>query len=290
MESLMSDISENIPIEFGRGLIGISLAMDFIMKYFKKGNPDYVLDDIDAVLYKSLDISNFKKFMNLGLVSEGLFYISVHLKYGIVNDYKKRLYEKKAISLLEYIYTNRQNKWFAEEYPGLLFCNEFFFLYSLCLMYEQGIYQTRIEHICKEIIIELFASIPSLHYNRLIRLFLVSKIINVVKVTHVWDEYFELLRGNISVKYLIEEECSRNRLYLSDGLTGIYIMLYMINRLRNTTVFELNWDYYTALILNNKSLISLRNNTTISTGIGINGYWGINYLLKTISKKNLYQL
>ena len=157
-------------------------------------------------------------------------------------------------------------------------------------MYEQGIYQTRIEHICKEIIIELFASIPSLHYNRLIRLFLVSKIINVVKVTHVWDEYFELLRGNISVKYLIEEECSRNRLYLSDGLTGIYIMLYMINRLRNTTVFELNWDYYTALILNNKSLISLRNNTTISTGIGINGYWGINYLLKTISKKNLYQL
>ena len=95
MESLMSDISENIPIEFGRGLIGISLAMDFIMKYFKKGNPDYVLDDIDAVLYKSLDISNFKKFMNLGLVSEGLFYISVHLKYGIVNDYKKRLYEKK---------------------------------------------------------------------------------------------------------------------------------------------------------------------------------------------------
>ena len=55
IEDVLSKVSDKTPIEFPRGLLGISFALDIILHFFKPGNPDSVLNDLDAVIYKSLD-------------------------------------------------------------------------------------------------------------------------------------------------------------------------------------------------------------------------------------------
>ena len=120
-DDLLSKVSGKTPIELTRGLLGIALALDFIMCYFKPGNPDIVLDDVDAVIYKNLDKGRDMKPLDLPLAVEGLFYLSMHLKYGIRCSSKRRIYCRKAINLLNDICLAMPIDFFQEPIPFNMF-------------------------------------------------------------------------------------------------------------------------------------------------------------------------
>ena len=91
INDMLSKVSDRTPIEFPRGLLGIAFALDVIMHYFKPGNPDNVLDDLDAVIYKSLFKESNKQPIDMNLAVEALFYFSLHLKLGIRSKVKHRI-------------------------------------------------------------------------------------------------------------------------------------------------------------------------------------------------------
>lgn len=184
VDDVLTKVSDKTPVEFSRGLLGIAFALDIIMHYFKPGNPDYVLDDMDALIYKSLDKGRDRKPLDENLAVEGLFYLSMHLKYGIRNTTKHRIYADKAMQLLNDLCITLPVNFFQEPIPCNVFNRSFFLLYAIGNLYEQNIGRQRIEHICDDLIYELGANVPIFHFNRLERCFLVIRLISLGCAKH----------------------------------------------------------------------------------------------------------
>jgi hypothetical protein len=282
INDLLSKIDNNTAVEFSRGLLGIGLAVDFILKFYKDGNPDYVLEDIDAIIYRSLDMNDHKKNIDVDIAAEGLLYIVLHIKYGIKGKTKKEIFVKKAISLLEHVYAEKQNNFFHESVPSQLFTKEFFLLYSIASLFEQGYYTDRIVHICNELIYELSSSTPILQFNRLVRAFLVSKIVSTIKgISTLWNEFAELQIRQISIDQLINNECKNMQLNLSDGLTGVYLLMEQINKCYPYPIFNISWDYYYKKVQNSLIKERIQKDDIQLYDMGINGFWGVNYCVDT---------
>lgn len=282
IDDILSNIDEHTPIEFSRGLLGIAITIDFISKFYNNRTTDNILDDIDAVIYSKLDIDDDRNFVSLDLAAEALLYYSLHIKYGVKNKTKKEIFTMKAISLLEYINRKKTNVFFQEKIPSQIFTSEFFFLYSLASLYEQGIYRTRIIHICDELIYELAASLPMLQFNCLIRTFLVSKIISIISpLTDKWKYVQNVLINSISVEQLFNIELKDKQIHFTDGLTGAFLLIEQINILCKKTIINISWDYYYTKIINSSIKQHFEKENLPIYDMGINGFWGVNYCLKT---------
>lgn len=288
INDILAITSNNTPIDFSRGLLGIGVAIDLILKYYKKGTSDYVLEDIDATIYKNLDINNQKIQIDMNLVSEGLFYIALHLKYGIKNKTKRNLFIRKAKSLIEYIYSEQQFDLFKETIPGQLLTKDFFFLYSLTLLYEQEIYKDRLCHICDELIYKLFSATPILQFNKLKRVFLVSKILSTVSdLSSSWEEYQKSLVSQISIHQLIYVDLKDRQLHLNDGLTGVFLMMEKVNEYSGSQLLSIPWDYYYSKVKLSSMKEDLSKENLPIYDLGLNGFWGINYYSETRSKSKI---
>ena len=281
INDILKDVCSNTPIEFSRGLLGIGIAIDIILKFYKTGSSDYVLEEIDAYIYKTLDVNNQKSMVDIDLALEGLFYISLHLRYGIKNKTKREIFIKKAKSLLEYVYSVKQYDIFKEPIPAQLFTKEFFFLYSLFLLHEQGIYVERINHMCNELIYKLISSTPVLQFNKLKRVFLVSKILTTVNnLADLWIEHRDAVISQISIQQLTYEDFKDKQLHLTDGLTGMCILMEKINECFEHPKFDVPWDYYYTKVQNSSINEELSKECMPIYNLGINGFWGINYCLE----------
>lgn len=286
IEDLLANVSKNTAIEFPRGILGIAFSIDLILNFYKKGNPDYVLDDIDALIYRHLDL-NYNQAVDISMVAEGLFYMSLHLKYGIRGKYKREIFSKKAIELLEYVYSETVDKGFKEYFPVNIFTTEFFFLYSIAVLAEMGYHKDRLTHICNELIYILYSNMPVQQFNRLARLFLVVYVISSIdKSKPSWYDYANLLRGLINEDKLMHTDCKTNQLGLSDGLTGVYLMMERINKYDIVAPFKYSWAYYKERVEQSSLWNNLESGNMPMYALGLNGLWGIHWCIENRCNEN----
>lgn len=286
IDDLLTNVSRNTAIEFPRGILGIAFAVDLILKFYKKGNPDYVLDDIDALIYRNLDL-NYKQNVETDMAAEGLFYMTLHLKYGIRGKYKKEIFARKATELLEYSYSRMADKGFRESVPVNIFTTEFFFLYSVAALAELGYYKDRLTHICNELIYILYSNMPVLQFNRLTRLFLVIHIQSTVKgINCLWRSYAELLRGLINEEKLVSVDCKANQLSLSDGLTGVFLLMEQVNKLGIVKPFNCSWSFYKDRIDKSPLWNTLETGSVPMYALGLNGLWGMRWCIENKCRNN----
>lgn len=280
IDDILSKVSDKTPVEFSRGLLGIAFALDIIMHHYKPGNPDYVLDDIDALIYKSLDKGRDMKPLDANLAAEGLFYLSTHLRYGIKNKTKRRIYADKAMQLLNDLCITLPVNFFQEPIPCNVFNRSLFLLYAIGNLYEQNIGSQRIEHICDDLIYELATNVPILHFNRLERFFLVTRLISLGCAKHPdWKEYKKLLLDSLSLERLFNEECANNQLALSDGLTGAMLLIIGANKYSPTTFTDIPWKFYKDRLNQCDTLTKLNGKKTPLYKYGVNWLWGMKILL-----------
>lgn len=280
IDDLLANVSRSTAIEFPRGILGIAFAVDLILKFYKKGNPDYVLDDIDALIYKSLDL-NYKQTVETGMAAEGLFYMTLHLKYGIRGKYKKKIFTRKAMELLEYTYSGITDKGFRESVPINIFTTEFFFLYSVATLAELGYYKDRLTHICNELIYILYSCMPVQRFNRLVRLFTVVRIQSAVSgLGSLWNRYTALLRDQIDEDSLVNIDCKTNQLALSDGLTGVFLMMEQVNKYGLVRPFCYSWAYYKERVEKSELWNNLQTDSMPMYALGLNGLWGIHWCIE----------
>ena len=281
VNDILSKVSDKTPVEFSRGLLGIAFALDIIMHYYKPGNPDNVLDDVDALIYKSLDKGRDMKPLDLNLAVEGLFYLSMHLKYGIRNKTKRRIYANKAMQLLNDLCVALPINFFQESVPCNIFNRGFFLLYAIGNLYELHTDNHRIEHICNDLIYELGTNVPVFHFNRLERLFLVTRLMSLGCAKNpIWKEYRELLLNGLSLERLFNEECSNNQLTLSDGLTGAMLVILGTNRYSPAQSIGVPWEYYQERLCRCEILTVMDGKKTPLYKYGINWLWGMKTVLK----------
>lgn len=280
VNDVLSKVSDKTPVEFSRGLLGIVFALDIIMHYLKPGNPDYVLDDVDALIYKSLDKGRDMKPLDINLAVEGLFYLSMHLKYGIRNKTKRRIYANKAMQLLNDLCIALPANFFQEPIPCNLFNRSFYLLYAIGNLYELNIDSQRIGHICDDIIYELASNVPIFNFNRLERIFLVTRLLAIGCAKNpYWKEYHRLLLDSLSLERLFNEECASNQLALADGLTGTMLLIIGTNKHSPTPLIDVPWEFYKGRLNQCDTLTMLDGKKTPLYKYGINWLWGMKTLL-----------
>lgn len=290
INDMLSKVSDRTPIEFPRGLLGIAFALDVIMHYFKPGNPDNVLDDLDAVIYKSLFKESNKQPIDMNLAVKALFYFSLHLKLGIRSKVKHRIYADKAMRLLNVINFSLPVNYFQEAIPYNIFNRSFFLLYAIGSLYEQGIGQQRIEHICTDLSFPLASAMPLMQFNKLGRLFSMTRLISLgcTKEQH-WKDQCRLLRSSLSLEKLFNEELGGKQLGLSDGLTGAMLLMAGTNHYSERPLFDLPWDYYKKKICQYTTLTTMADKEVPFYQHGLNWLWGMKMALALETRKEPFR-
>lgn len=170
---------------------------------------------------------------------------------------------------------------FQESVPCNIFNRGFFLLYAIGNLYELHTDNHRIEHICNDLIYELGTNVPVFHFNRLERLFLVTRLMSLGCAKNpIWKEYRELLLNGLSLERLFNEECSNNQLTLSDGLTGAMLVILGTNRYSPAQSIGVPWEYYQERLCRCEILTVMDGKKTPLDKYGINWLWGMKTVLK----------
>jgi len=230
---LLDDIFENIGssevIDVKNGLAGIGLAINYLIKKeYVQGNINNILRDIDDIIFKKLSYAKYcDKIDSLSLI-QILYYLYVRLKdlkSGSENEY---LFRELIIKTINNLYESLSPQFFHEplnyktDYalPQLLLI--------LSKIYELNFYNNRVTKIIEEISYNVLSTFPILHSNRLYLLWAMNKLnmqINDLK----WQKHIILLKENIDIDLILNDELKNKNIYFNDGFTSIH---YCLNHLQ----------------------------------------------------------
>ena len=102
-------------------------------------------------------------------------------------------------------------------------------LWIISKLMEAGLYNDRIYKMLDTLQLSILSRFPLLHSNRL---FLLCGMLNLKPYLHdaAWSKYIQLLYREISLHEILENEMKNRKIFISNGLSMIYILLHVINR------------------------------------------------------------
>ncbi len=283
INDILTNVSENTPMTLLNGLFGICISIDIILKYYKKGNPDYVLQDIDSMIFRKFNTDQTKDYKNIDNYIDALFYLSYHLKLGLHGKERRQLFIQESMVWTDYVYSNLSPYFFEEPLPFYILHKPLLFLDSLTCLYSQGIHCDRICHILNEITYSLY--LPTQHANRLALLYIVKKTcITVSGLSDFWFEFADILSNNISMDRIFNNEIKNRQIFFINGVSGIYLLMLGCNQLFEYDMFNIDTDYYFRRIMDSDVTKKLKKE--IPPGAySLNGYWGINLFYEYLKNR-----
>lgn len=229
LDNIFSTIHQHMRIEVKDGLAGIGLGVNYLIdKGFRKGDINTILQDIDNVIYRQLSYENHIESYDLEDLIHLLFYLLVRLKKQKKKTESECLFKDLIIETLNYIYGKIDVDFFIEppHYDiGYLFPQ---FLYILSEIYSMDFYNERVKQILEEISSIALTIFPSVHANRLYLLWGIDSVLKAIKVDG-WREYQTILRQNINVNYILNQELGTKNIYFNCGYSSLYLLIESFN-------------------------------------------------------------
>lgn len=292
-EKLLDDIFENIDavnsIDVKNGLAGIGLGVDYLIKNnYVKGNINVILKDIDDVIFRNLSYSKYYEKIELLSLIHILYYLCIRLesqKQGCENEY---LFRELIIQTINILYERIDLSFYEEPFaynidyplPQLLFV--------LSKIYSLDFYNYRLIKIIEELSYKVLSTFPILHSNRLYLLWGMGALNRLIK-NKQWEKYTCLLKNQIDIETLLNQELRNKNIYFNEGITSIY---YLINSLSNYFSREESdtiRKQTVAKINSSEVWNSLKDNPQYfesHTGL-YNGFTGVSLLLQHLKSSNL---
>lgn len=284
----LEDVSNKITIEdelnIETGLLGVCVGIDFILQKIEKGNVDDVLEDIDKHIYTTV-CSTLHQYDNKGFYTytQILLYLAYRLGHSMADKEKRTLFITEAISCINRI-TGIEMPIHLMEGPINFTLNNpiLFFIEGMVRLYEMGIYRARIIHIFEEMATKFV--FPKLHANRLAMLCAIKHACNVIEEIPVfWKDIHQILFNSISIEKILNEELLNRSIFFMDGVSGVYLLMYIYNKLSKKDIFFIDKEYYYQRIINSDVTKRLKQEMPLEA-YGLNGYWGINLFYKFMQK------
>ena len=279
---MLSHVTKNMPCRFD-GLLGITLSLTWILAYWKKGNPDYVLKEMDEDIYR-----NTMSFINKGEHNneqeiEILFYISQRLKYGLQRKEKRTIFAHYSEFLLEHIYAHLDSEISKENIPFNLLNHKVLYLTSLIELYKLGFYRKRIKRIIYEISLKIQALPYALGNKLLLLYFCLNARKKMGNDVGKWPEIEKCLRNSLSCLNVNRLELPDKNTSLINGLSSYYLLAFLCNSTDGHYLFDLNAYSYRHDVL--KRLFFFRKNDLNSMlPLGLNGIQGFDFLYTLLVK------
>ena len=226
---LQHDLSVDQSIDVEDGLAGIGLGVTYLIKnHFIEGNLNELLQVIDDEIYRRISFqknqADFSSTMLLHLI--GYWYI--RLKEQTDTD-MQTLYQNFIIKILNMLYSQIDDEFLSESYSFSAYHYQLpVLLWIISKLLEAGFYNDRIYRMLDTLQRQILARFPLLHSNRLCLLWGMLHLKPYVRHA-AWGKYIQLLYREISLSEIIENEMTDRKIFISNGLSAIYILLHAIN-------------------------------------------------------------
>lgn len=284
LEEASDGITTDDELNLEMGLLGVCIGIDFILQKIEKDNVDEVLEDLDKHIYTSLCSSrSLDLSYDVSTYSQILLYLTLRLDHSFKDKDKRNLFINEAILCINRITSTELPIQFMEGPINFTLNNNILaFIEGLVRLYEIGIYRARIIHIFEEMTSKFV--FPKLHANRLAMLCAIKHACNVIpEIPVFWKEMENTLYLSISIEKIFKEEMLSRSIFFMDGLSGVYLLMYIYNKLSNKDIFFIDKEYYYQRIINSDVTKRLKKEMPLEA-YGLNGYWGINLFYKFMQK------
>jgi hypothetical protein len=223
------DLSPNHPIDVEDGLAGIGLGATWLVKNgFFESDLNELLEGIDDIIYRRIvfqpNSSHYSATQLLHLTG----YLYIRLKEQTEQN-QQSIYQDLIIKILNMLYEKIDEMFLNESFSFSVYHYQLpVFLWIIGRLLETGFYNDRIYKMLDTLQLSILSRFPVLHSNRL---FLLWGMLNLKPYfpNAAWDSYLQLLYREISLNEIFENEMKGRTIFISNGLSGIYILLHAIN-------------------------------------------------------------
>ena len=226
---LLHDLSPNQSIAVEDGLAGVGLGMTYLIKNrFVEGDLNALLEGIDNEIFRRIafhkDPSLFSATQLLHLIG----YLYIRLKEQ-TSKHLQTLYTDLIIKVLNMLYNQINDEFLSESYSFSIYHYQppvLLWIFSKLL--EVDFYNERIYRMLDELKLRILSRFPLLHSNRLFLLWAMLHLIPYLNDV-AWSKYIQLLYREINLEEILENEMKNRKIFISNGLSAVYILLHTIN-------------------------------------------------------------
>jgi len=227
---LLHDLSPNQSIDVQDGLAGVGLGVTWLVKNrFVEGDLNKLLEGIDNTIYNRIvfhkDPSQFSPTVLLLLTG----YLYIRLKEQTEKN-AQILYQDLIIKVLNMLYHQIDDEFLNESYAFSIYHYQLpVLLWILSKLLETGFYSDRIHKILDTLQLSILSRFPLLHSNRLFLLWGMLHLKPYFPDHASWNNYIQMLYREISVDEILNNEMTGRKIFISNGLAMMYILLHAIN-------------------------------------------------------------
>jgi len=224
-------LSRSMDLSVETGLAGISIGISHLVTAkFVEGDINEILEDVDNRIYKHLVFLKNKELTHeKPELIHYLYYLN--LRYAALSDADdKFIFKELIIKTVEMFYFNLKDSFFNENssFSAKNYQTPFF-LYVMSKVCSLNIYNKRIEKIVEEFIGSILSAIPISQANRLYLLWGILHIkSHLPNFQDKINSHIYLLKERIDVEHIINVELKNQDIYLKDGISLVYILLFSI--------------------------------------------------------------
>ena len=226
---LLNDLSPNQSIDVEDGLSGIGLGVTWLIKNrLVEGDLNQLLQIIDDTIYRRIIFADNPNRFSSTLLLHLTVYLYFRLKEQIVKN-SQILYQDLIIKVLNMLYHQIDDEFLIEYYSFSIYHYQLpVFLWIISKILESGFYNDRIYKILDTLQLNILSRFPLLNSNRL---FLLWGMLNLAPYLNneIWSSYIQLLYREINLNKIIDNEITDRKIFISNGLSIIYLLLHTIN-------------------------------------------------------------
>ena len=227
---LLHGLSKNQSINVEDGLAGVGLGVTWLVKNrFIEADLNELLEVIDDAIFRRIAFQKDTSGFSATLLSHLTGYLYIRLKEQ-TDINLKTLYQYLIIKVLNMLYGKIDDDFLNESYSFSVYHYQLpVLLWIISKLLEAGFYNDRIYKMLDELQLRILSRFPLLHSNRL---FLLWGMLNLKPYLHnraPWNSHIQLLYREISLDEILENEMTGRRIFVSNGLSMIYILLHALN-------------------------------------------------------------
>lgn len=245
LDDIISRLSDITDVTVESGLAGIAIGINHLIEEkFVEGNVNEILEDVDTIIFKKLAFLIYKdvwkhipkvEFIHL------LYYLHIRYERQTFFD-NKFIFQELIIKTIEMFKEDLNSDFFNESVSFSL--RDFYLPFFLCIVskvYDLNIYNDRINRILDEFIVRILSVFPVSQANRLYLLYgLVYLKSCLPEYEDRIESHIQLLKNNIDVDYIINKEFGNQEVYVENGLSAVYVLLFYLQK--KVPIYSIDYD------------------------------------------------